>query len=57
MQPAFHALLGHLRSGALDKFKEAFDKALDSGTGFSVAAHDCTHSYMALFDEECAGTV
>lgn len=48
-------MLGHIRSGTLDKFKEAFDKTLESGEGFSVAARDCAQSYMALFDEGCAG--
>ncbi|KAL5579646.1 hypothetical protein UlMin_012088 [Ulmus minor] len=52
VQPAFQDLLGHLRSGTLDKFKEAFDKALDSGEGFTAAARECTQSYMALFDDE-----
>ncbi|KAL5568197.1 hypothetical protein UlMin_024772 [Ulmus minor] len=52
VQPAFQDLLGHLRSGTLDKFKEAFDKALDSGEGFAAAARECTQSYMALFDDE-----
>ena len=57
VQPAFQTLLGHIRSGTLDKFKEAFDKALDSGEGFSAAAADCSQSYMSLFDERCAGMV
>lgn len=57
VQPAFQSLLGHLRSGTFDKFKEAFDKALDNGEGFSVAASHCTQSYMALFDERCADAV
>lgn len=48
-------MLGHIRSGTLDKFKEAFDKALESGEGFSVAARDCAHSYMVLFDDGCEG--
>ena len=55
VQPAFQSLLGHVRSGTLDKFKEAFDKALECGDGFSAAAIDCTQSYMALFDERCTG--
>lgn len=55
VQPAFQSLLGHIRSGTLDKFREAFDKALDSGEGFSAAASDCAQSFMALFDERCAG--
>ncbi|KAF3450609.1 hypothetical protein FNV43_RR06698 [Rhamnella rubrinervis] len=57
VQPAFQSALGHIRSGTLDKFKEAFDKALESGEGFSVAARDCAQSYMALFDEGCADAV
>ncbi|KAK9923614.1 hypothetical protein M0R45_032022 [Rubus argutus] len=57
VHPAFQALLGHIRSGTLDKFKEAFDKALDGGEGFSVAARDCSESFMARFDEGCADAV
>jgi len=47
--------LGHIRSGTLDKFKEAFDKALNGGEGFSVAAKNCSASSMVQFDEACAG--
>lgn len=57
VQPAFQSLLGHVRTGTLEKFKEAFDKALDSGESFAVAARDCSQSYMALFDEQCADAV
>ncbi|KAL5579496.1 hypothetical protein UlMin_011938 [Ulmus minor] len=57
VQPAFQDLLGHLRSGTLDKFKEAFDKALDSGEGFAAAARECTQSYMALFGDRCADAI
>ncbi|PQQ21367.1 protein ROOT HAIR DEFECTIVE 3-like [Prunus yedoensis var. nudiflora] len=57
VQPAFQALLGHIRSGSLDKFKEAFDKALNGGEAFSVAACNCSESFMALFDEGCADAV
>lgn len=39
----------------MDKFKEAFDKALIGGEGFSAAANNCLGSYMAQFDEACAG--
>ena len=56
VQPAFQSALGHIRCKTLDKFKEAFDKALIGGEGFRVAAHDCTQFYMALFDKGCAGT-
>lgn len=48
-------MLGHIRSGTLDKFKEAFDNALNGGQGFAVAARDCTDSFMNLFDEGSAG--
>ncbi|XP_027343426.1 protein ROOT HAIR DEFECTIVE 3-like [Abrus precatorius] len=54
VQPAFQIALGHIRSGTLDKFKEAFDKALRGGEGFSSVANKCIESYMAQFDEGCA---
>ncbi|KAJ4717874.1 Protein ROOT HAIR DEFECTIVE 3-like [Melia azedarach] len=57
VQPAFQTMLGHIRSGTLDKFKDEFDKALSGGEGFSSAACHCSKSYMALFDEECADVV
>lgn len=47
--------MGHLRSGTVDKFKEAFDKALNSGEGFSAASHKCKETFMKLFDEGCDG--
>ncbi|KHG10361.1 root hair defective 3 -like protein [Gossypium arboreum] len=53
VQPAYLSMLGHLRSGSLEKFKEAFEEALNGGEGFSLAARNCTESYMALFDERC----
>ena len=55
VHPAFQSLLGHIRSVTFDKFKEAFDNALESGEGFSVAALDCAQSYSAQFDKKCAG--
>ncbi|KAL9263229.1 ROOT HAIR DEFECTIVE 3-like protein [Drosera capensis] len=55
--PAFQAILGHLRSGTLDKFKEAFDKALTGNEGFSSAAHSCTQSLISVFDEGCTDAV
>ncbi|CAK7356856.1 unnamed protein product [Dovyalis caffra] len=51
VQPAHQSMLGHIRSGTLEKFKEAFDKALNAGEGFSVAAGTCTQFYIAQFDE------
>lgn len=57
VQPAYLSMLGHIRSGTMLKFKEAFEKALDEGESFSNAASSCTKSYMTLFDEKCADTV
>ncbi|OMO70752.1 Root hair defective 3 GTP-binding protein [Corchorus capsularis] len=57
VQPAYQTMLGHLRSETLEKFKEAFEKALSAGEGFSVAAHNCTKSFMATFDERAADAV
>ncbi|XP_022891341.1 protein ROOT HAIR DEFECTIVE 3-like [Olea europaea var. sylvestris] len=54
VQPAYQFMLGHIRSGTLEKFKEAFDKALNSGKGFTGAACDCTEYYMSQFDERSA---
>ncbi|XP_057549786.1 protein ROOT HAIR DEFECTIVE 3-like [Amaranthus tricolor] len=56
-QPAFLSILGHLRSGTVEKFKEAFDKALKSGEGFSIASQKCKQSFVNLFDEGCADAV
>lgn len=50
-------MLGHLRSGTLEKFKEVFDKALNGGEGFSSASRNCTQFCMARFDEGYAGMV
>lgn len=50
-------MLGHIRSGNLDRFKKAFDNALNEGKGFAVAARDCIKYFMSQFDEESAGTV
>ncbi|KAL3720857.1 hypothetical protein ACJRO7_005634 [Eucalyptus globulus] len=57
VKPAFQSVLEHIGCETLDKFKEAFDKALNGGKQFSMAAHDCTQSYVALFDKGCADAV
>ncbi|RWR85441.1 protein ROOT HAIR DEFECTIVE 3 isoform X2 [Cinnamomum micranthum f. kanehirae] len=54
VHPAYQSMLGHLRSRTLDSFKEAFDKAMNKGEGFAVAARCCVQSYMSIFDEGCA---
>lgn len=50
-------MLGHIRSGTLDRFKEAFDAALNGGKGFAAAALDCTEHFMLQFDEATTGIV
>ncbi|KAK4395123.1 protein ROOT HAIR defective [Sesamum angolense] len=55
VQPAYQFMLGHIRSGTLDKFKDAFDSALNEGKGFAAAARDCTEYFMSQFDEASAG--
>lgn len=50
-------MLGHIRSGTLEIFKEAFDKALSGGQGFASATRSCSESYFKQFDEGCAGIV
>ncbi|GLU22410.1 hypothetical protein SLE2022_384880 [Rubroshorea leprosula] len=57
LQPAYQSIVGHIRSGTFDKFKEAFDKALNGEEAFSVAAHGCTETYITLFDEGSADAI
>ncbi|KAL3824449.1 hypothetical protein ACJIZ3_020478 [Penstemon smallii] len=54
VQPAYQFMLGHIRSGTLEKFKEAFDSAVNEGKGFAAAARDCTNYFMSKFDESSA---
>ncbi|KAK9734516.1 hypothetical protein RND81_04G144800 [Saponaria officinalis] len=57
IQPAFQSILGHLRSGTLEKFKDAFEKALNAGERFSDASHKCKQSALDVFDKGCADSV
>lgn len=57
VQPAYQFMLGHIRTGTLEKFKEAFNNALNEGKGFAAAARDCTKQSMSQFDEESEGMV
>lgn len=50
-------MLGHIRSGTLERFKEAFNDELNGGKGFAMAARNCTETFMSRFDEACAGLV
>ncbi|GAU48113.1 hypothetical protein TSUD_351190 [Trifolium subterraneum] len=57
IQPAYQSALGHVRSGTLDRFKEAFEKALKGGGRFAEVANNCVGSCVAQFDEKCADVV
>ncbi|XP_075490811.1 protein ROOT HAIR DEFECTIVE 3-like [Primulina tabacum] len=54
VQPAYQFMLGHIRSETLEKFKEAFDNALNEGKRFAVAARDCSKFYVSQFDKAAA---
>ncbi|KAL6539227.1 Cell wall protein rhd3 [Orobanche gracilis] len=54
VQPAYQFMLGHIRSGTLGRFKEAFENALNEGKGFAIAARDCTEYFISQFDEASA---
>ncbi|CAA2992132.1 protein ROOT HAIR DEFECTIVE 3-like isoform X2 [Olea europaea var. sylvestris] len=54
VQPAYQSMLGHIRSGTLDRFKDAFDDALNGGKGFAMAARDCSKHFMSEFDDGSA---
>lgn len=54
VQPAYQFMLGHIRSGTLDRFKESFSNALNEGKGFAAAARDCTDYFISQFDEASA---
>ncbi|MCD7465819.1 Cell wall protein rhd3 [Datura stramonium] len=57
VQPAYQSMLGHIRSDAFERFKEAFEKALKGGKGFALAARECAESFMSHFDEECTDAI
>lgn len=50
-------MLGHVRSGTLDRFKDAFNNALNGGKGFAMAARECFEYFMSQFDEGSAGMI
>ncbi|KAJ8553269.1 hypothetical protein K7X08_023947 [Anisodus acutangulus] len=57
VQPAYQSMLGHIRSDTFERFKEAFEKALEGGKGFALAARECAESFMSHFDEECTDAI
>ncbi|XP_020100915.1 protein ROOT HAIR DEFECTIVE 3-like isoform X1 [Ananas comosus] len=46
----FTAMLGHLRSKALEKFKNDLEQSLKSGKAFAAAVRDCTRASLLEFD-------
>ncbi|XP_019193385.1 PREDICTED: protein ROOT HAIR DEFECTIVE 3 homolog 1-like [Ipomoea nil] len=53
VQPAYQSMLGHVRSEAMERFKEVFNNALNGGKGFAVAASECSESCLVQFNERC----
>ncbi|XP_078167910.1 protein ROOT HAIR DEFECTIVE 3-like [Carex rostrata] len=53
VNPAYQAMLGHLRTKTLDAFKDAFEKALTRGDAFAIASRECTEAFLAKFDKGC----
>ncbi|KAJ0981662.1 hypothetical protein J5N97_009917 [Dioscorea zingiberensis] len=51
--PAFQAMLGHLRTKALNAFKNDLEQALQNGKGFAVSVRECSRLSMLEFDQGC----
>lgn len=51
--PAYQAMLGHLRSKALNMFRDELEQSLKEGEGFQVVVRNCTNASMAEFDQGC----
>ncbi|KAF5472111.1 hypothetical protein F2P56_008851 [Juglans regia] len=54
VHPAYSTLLGHLRSKALESFKNKLEQSLIKGEGFAASVRTCTGSCMLEFDQGCA---
>lgn len=57
MHPAFKAMLGHLRSKALNKFRSDLEQSVKSGKGFAASVHDSRRSSLLEFDEGFEGII
>ncbi|XP_068634608.1 protein ROOT HAIR DEFECTIVE 3-like [Aristolochia californica] len=53
VHPAYHAILGHLRSKSLENFKNKLEQSLKSGGGFAASVCECNRSCMVDFDQGC----
>ncbi|XP_041028943.1 protein ROOT HAIR DEFECTIVE 3 homolog 2-like isoform X2 [Juglans microcarpa x Juglans regia] len=54
VHPAYSTMLGHLRSKALESFKNKLEQSLIKGEGFAASVRTCTGSCMLEFDQGCA---
>ncbi|CAN6683950.1 unnamed protein product [Malus baccata var. baccata] len=52
--PAYSAMLGHLRSKALEDFQVRLEQSMNKGEGFSSSVRTCAQSSMLEFEKGCA---
>ncbi|XP_070677384.1 protein ROOT HAIR DEFECTIVE 3 homolog 2-like isoform X4 [Malus domestica] len=52
--PAYSAMLGHLRSKALEDFQVRLEQSLNKGEGFASSVRTCAQSSMLEFEKGCA---
>ncbi|KAM7257902.1 hypothetical protein ACFE04_013643 [Oxalis oulophora] len=57
VHPAYVTMLGHLRSIALETFKNRLEQLLNNGDGFAASVKTCTKSCLLDFDQGCADVV
>ncbi|PWA80942.1 protein ROOT HAIR DEFECTIVE 3 [Artemisia annua] len=57
VQPVYQLMLGHIKSGTLNNFKNELSHAISGGQGFAVVARDCTKKFLKLFDGQCEDVV
>ncbi|WOK91769.1 protein ROOT HAIR DEFECTIVE 3-like [Canna indica] len=54
VHPTYQALLGHIRSKFLEKFKNDMEHSLKNRKGFAASVRDCSQSCIFEFDQACA---
>ncbi|THU51399.1 hypothetical protein C4D60_Mb06t30610 [Musa balbisiana] len=54
VHPTYQALLGHLRTKFLEKFKNDMEDALKSRKGFASSVRECSQTSILEFDQGCA---
>lgn len=53
VQPAYHTMIGHLRSSALETFKRGLEHSFHKGEKFATSVRVCTESSMTDFEHGC----